>query len=308
MVVRCGLKIPSWGKPRDAKQLSWVREFSICTEQPLWILFVAYSFFDNCIQAWTCVILSIIHWNNYIFQWRDAQYGSYLRHWRWRQNVWRKIDVNMTSRRQKCQNFKIAILKSCMRVSPRVIWHFTAPVRFTGIPVGYSRILVLQWNRYGVYMYLRIILQFCKQTICCGYLLESNSPTYILREKYKTLSPNYHQIPILSVSQFISYGGIISGLHNKGKDQTLININGLPHDKTNKMICALSKDSDQPGHLYSLIWVFTVRSMSSWGPNVSSCGQRRLWSDWADAQADLSLHCAQRSFCWFCHEAAYFMF
>ena len=40
-------------------------------------------------------------------------------------------------------------------------------------------------------------------------------------------------------------------------------------------------------------------TMGSWGPNVSSCEQRRLWSDWADVQADLSLHWAQRSFCWF---------
>ena len=37
--------------------------------------------------------------------------------------------------------------------------------------------------------------------------------------------------------------------------------------------CAPSKDSDQPGH----------------PPKLSSCRQRRLWSDWADAQADLSL-------------------
>ena len=29
-------------------------------------------------------------------------------------------------------------------------------------------------------------------------------------------------------------------------------------------------------------------------------------SDWADAQADLSLRWTQRSFCWFCHEAAHF--
>ena len=29
------------------------------------------------------------------------------------------------------------------------------------------------------------------------------------------------------------------------------------------------------------------------------------WSDWADAQADLSLRWAHRSFCWFCHEAAH---
>ena len=42
----------------------------------------------------------------------------------------------------------------------------------------------------------------------------------------------------------------------------------LPHDKTNKM--------------------FAVCSVGSWGPNVSWCQQRWLWSDWADAQADLS--------------------
>ena len=82
----------------------------------------------------------------------------------------------------------------------------------------------------------------------------------------------------------------------------------LPHDKTNKMICAPSEDSDQPGHSPSLIRVFAVCSVGSWGPNVSSCGQRRLWSDWADAQADRSVHWAQRSFCWFCHEAAHMYF
>ena len=68
--------------------------------------------------------------------------------------------------------------------------------------------------------------------------------------------------------------------------------------------CAPSEDSDQPVHPLSLIWVFAVCSMGSWRPSVSSCGQRRLWSDWADVQADLSLHLTQRSLCLFCHEAA----
>ena len=36
-----------------------------------------------------------------------------------------------------------------------------------------------------------------------------------------------------------------------------------PHDKTNKMICAPSEDSDQPGHLPSLIRVFAMRLMGS---------------------------------------------
>ena len=46
---------------------------------------------------------------------------------------------------------------------------------------------------------------------------------------------------------------------------------------------------------------------AQWVANVSSCGQRRLWSNWAYAQADLSLRWAQRSFCWFCHEAAHIL-
>ena len=70
--------------------------------------------------------------------------------------------------------------------------------------------------------------------------------------------------------------------------------------------CAPSEDSDQPGHPPSLIRVFAVRSRVAKDPSylhvysVASC-----WSDWADAQADLSLRWAQMPFCWFCHEAAY---
>ena len=54
--------------------------------------------------------------------------------------------------------------------------------------------------------------------------------------------------------------------------------------------CALSKDSDQPGHAPSLIRVFTVRMKKAWVLSYPLSAQRRLWSDWADAQADLSLH------------------
>ena len=60
--------------------------------------------------------------------------------------------------------------------------------------------------------------------------------------------------------------------------------------------CVPSEDSDQPGHPPSLIRVFAVRWMGSQGPKLSSCGQRRLWSDWADAQADLSLRWAYSHF------------
>ena len=49
-----------------------------------------------------------------------------------------------------------------------------------------------------------------------------------------------------------------------------------PHDKTNKMACAPSEDSDQPGHSPCLIWVFTVRLKKA---RVLSYPL----SDWADA-------------------------
>ena len=46
-------------------------------------------------------------------------------------------------------------------------------------------------------------------------------------------------------------------LHNK------IMVYEPPHDKTNKVACAPSEDSDQPGHPPSLISVFAVRSVGS---------------------------------------------
>ena len=54
--------------------------------------------------------------------------------------------------------------------------------------------------------------------------------------------------------------------------------------------CVPSVDSDQPGHPPSLIRVFAVRMKKSWVLSYPLSTQRRLWSDWADAQADLSLH------------------
>ena len=78
-----------------------------------------------------------------------------------------------------------------------------------------------------------------------------------------------------------------------------------PHDKTNKMARAPNEDSDQPGP--SLISAFAAwRKLGSLATQMSA--QRRLWSDWADAQADLSLRWAHSHFVgfvmrrlvWFC--------
>ena len=69
--------------------------------------------------------------------------------------------------------------------------------------------------------------------------------------------------------------------------------------------CEPSKDPDQPGHLPSLIRVFAVHMKKAWVLIYLLSAQGRLCSDWADAQADLSLHWAHMPFCWFCHEVVH---
>ena len=73
--------------------------------------------------------------------------------------------------------------------------------------------------------------------------------------------------------------------------------------KPTKRSCAPSEDSDQPGHPPSLICVFTVRMKKAWVLCYPLSSLRRL-SDWTDANADLSLHRAHISVCWFCHALA----
>ena len=53
--------------------------------------------------------------------------------------------------------------------------------------------------------------------------------------------------------------------------------------------CAPSEDSDQPGHPPSLIRVFAVRMKKPLVLSYPLSAQQLLRSDWADAQADLSL-------------------
>ena len=69
-----------------------------------------------------------------------------------------------------------------------------------------------------------------------------------------------------------------------------------PHDKNQWNDCAHSEDSDQPGHLPSLIRVFAVRMKKHWILSYPLSAQQRLWWDWVDAQADQSLRWAHSHF------------
>ena len=61
-------------------------------------------------------------------------------------------------------------------------------------------------------------------------------------------------------------------------------------------VCVPSVDSDQSGHPPSLICVFTVHMKKVLVLRYPLSAQRRLWSDWEDAQADLSLPWAHTHF------------
>ena len=60
--------------------------------------------------------------------------------------------------------------------------------------------------------------------------------------------------------------------------------------------CVPSEDSDQPRHPPSMIRVFAVRMKKPWVLSYPLSTQRRLWSDWENAQADLSLRWAHSHF------------
>ena len=69
-------------------------------------------------------------------------------------------------------------------------------------------------------------------------------------------------------------GGILHGLQFYSNEP--------PSDKTNKMACAPSEDSDQSDQSLA------VRMKTAWVLSYPLSAKGKLWSDWADAQADLS--------------------
>ena len=71
---------------------------------------------------------------------------------------------------------------------------------------------------------------------------------------------------------------------------SFIYLNEPPHDKTKKVTV---RPAETPP---SLIRVFTVWMKKASVLSYPLSAQRRLWSDWADAQADLSLCCVHNHF------------
>ena len=66
-------------------------------------------------------------------------------------------------------------------------------------------------------------------------------------------------------------------------------------EKTCLLTCAPSEDSNQPAHSRSLIRVFVVRVKKLCILGYPKCFQWRFWSDYVNAQADLSPRWAHMS-------------
>ena len=84
--------------------------------------------------------------------------------------------------------------------------------------------------------------------------------------------------------------------------QTFGQGNQPPHDKTNKMTCVPSKDSDQPGHPPSLIRVFVVCMKTQWALNYRAHGEDSDQTGWMPRL--IWVFAGHTSLCWFCHAAA----
>ena len=71
--------------------------------------------------------------------------------------------------------------------------------------------------------------------------------------------------------------------------------------KTYNKICVTRKDSDQPVYPPSIARVLVYASLDSLKAAEGTCDRRKLWSDCAYAQADLSLRRSHVSYCRFWH-------
>ena len=161
---------------------------------------------------------------------------------------------------------------------PRLIWVFAGRTVI---------LLVLSWGGSNI---LHLSINFCKQ-----YIFDCLFPIYPLFAFWFAGL----RIAMLACNFLILLGTAIRCITLEPVAATwyamiIIILAATRQNQQND--CAPSEDSDQPGHPPSLIRVFAVRMKKPWVLSCPLNAQRRLWSDWADAQADLSLCWAHSHF------------
>ena len=124
----------------------------------------------------------------------------------------------------------------------------------------------------------------------CANFLMTYKMSYVIKKYYSSASAQTFWSPLVH--------GVYAGQHTVCRSAVVSNCKliwaATWQNQQNE--CAPSEDSDQPGHPPSLIRVFAVRMKKPWVLSYPLSAQRRLWSNWVDAQADLSLRWAHTHF------------
>ena len=122
----------------------------------------------------------------------------------------------------------------------------------------------------------------------------------IVTQEIKKCIESYISCRCELLKWFLSFSYLTMNTYNDFNEKVKWKVQGVPRwttnePPTNKIACAPSEDSDQFGHPPSLR-VFAVRMKKAWVLSYPLSAKQRLWSDWADAQADLSLRWAHNHF------------
>ena len=147
-----------------------------------------------------------------------------------------------------------------------------------------------------------------------GLKFGSLSPTVTLKTRSRSPKPNY----LFTMSQCCIHANLVKihpSVHEISCKQDLESVMLTPTGSALKTICPLPFGGGHNEHLqHKFLWRIEqmsrlVTKPTKWHVRPAktsgwASAQRRLWSDWVDAQADPSLHWAHRSICWLCHEAA----
>ena len=192
--------------------------------------------------------------------------------------VWCKFEQNWTKAIKVIEQ-SLKCWQNDIISEPRTCWKQYTPLkpRFAGGTKRFNRIKTTTQIK-GWLLRKRWSSEFNNQTYACQYQHSSR--------KSDSNDVNFMKLILFSstISMVIQFE--------------------LLHDKTNKMTCAKPR--------LRSAWVFVQYDRSlRCALNVklrtqgSFMRMARLWSDWVDAQTDLSLHWAHRSFCWFCRAAAH---
>ena len=135
--------------------------------------------------------------------------------------------------------------------------------------------------------FLSVIITICNGSV--GRLYNNNYKNNNQKKKKKKKNTYTQKIPFIVI--LVETAGHIPGAKNlpisklvdnseRGVLQPVDKLKQckleLEHDKTNKMACAPSEDSDQPGHSPSLIRIFAVRMKKPGVLSYPLSAQRRF--------------------------------